>query len=84
MYSILAPIYLGLMNVLKHYLFKKVTMTEVLLFSILSANIMFIVAYTFDSYDFSTNREWMIYYLRLNLLHFYIYNIIYILEWSIS
>jgi len=82
-YSILAPLFLGLLNVLKHYLFKKVTITEVLLFSILSANIVFSIAYSLDKYDFS-KKEWMIYYLRMNLLHFYIYNIIYILEWLIS
>ena len=79
-YSILAPFFLGLLNVLKHSLFKKFSYIHNLYFSILSANIVFAIAFFSDSYDFS-NTEWMIYYLRLNVLHFYIYNIIYILEW---
>ena len=49
-------------------------------YSIISANIVFSIAFFSGSYDFN-KKEWMIYYLRLNMLHYYIYNIIYLLEW---
>ena len=79
-YTILAPIFLGLMNVLKHSIFKKFSYIHNLYFSVISANIIFLFSYLTDKYNFSKN-EWVIYYIRLNLLHFYIYNIIYTLEW---
>ena len=79
-YTFLAPLFLGLLNVFRHLLFKNITIYKNLLFSIISATIVFAIAFFSKSYPFS-NKEWMIYYLRLNILHFYIYNIIYILEW---
>jgi len=45
-----------------------------------SANIVFAIAFFSKSYDFN-KKEWMIYYLRLHLLHYYLYNIIYALEY---
>ncbi len=82
-YTILAPLYLGLVNVISHNVFKKMNIQNLLLLSLISANFVFAISYFTDKYDFNEN-EWLIYYFRLNILHFYLYNIIYGIEWLVT
>ena len=79
-YTILAPLYLGLVNVISHIVFKKMNLYNLILLSFISANFVFGLSYFTDKYDFN-EKEWQIYYLRLHVLHFYLYNIIYTIEW---
>ena len=82
-YSILAPLYLGLMNIVSHNIFKKINIHKLLLFTFISANFVFNLSYFTNKYNFNT-KEWYMYYFRLHILHFYLYNIIYTIEWLIS
>ena len=78
-YTILAPLYLGLVNVISHNVFKKINLQNLLILSFISANFIFGLSYFTEKYDFN-EREWRIYYFKLNILHFYLYNIIYAID----
>jgi hypothetical protein len=79
LYTFLAPLFIGIMNILKHSLFDNKYINN-FFFTYLSANLVFLISYFSKSYEYN-EREWMFYYIRLHVLHFYIYNIIYIIEW---
>ena len=68
LYSFLAPLYLGLMNILA----LKIGYYYV---SLISPMIVILVARLFEVYNF-TKKEWYNYYFRIMLMHFITYNIV--------
>lgn len=64
-YTIIAPLYIGLMNVIAYN-------TSYELISIISPLIVFIFAYYTKSYNF-TKSEWLFYFFRLLFNHFVLF-----------
>lgn len=73
LYSLVAPLYLGLMNALSLLLAKDLR-TRLLLMGVISPIPVMIFATLTESYNFS-QREWYWYYLRLFIKHFLTYNV---------
>ena len=71
-YSLIAPLYLGLMNVLGLCLFPK---NRFVWTGILSGLTVATVATLMDSYNF-TQAQWNQYYLRILLKHFFTFNVV--------
>lgn len=78
-YVLIAPLYFGVMNIIKNKFFSKKYINN-LFITLISSHIVFLFSFLTNKYNYS-NFKWFHYYIRLLLLHFYIYNIIYILEW---
>ena len=82
-YTIMAPIYLGLMSVISLLIGRYLgwgLRSRILLISIISPLVVMMFATIYKSYNF-TDEEWMRYYGRIFIKHFLIYNIlIYSLE----
>ena len=85
-YSLIAPLYLGLMNMLSLYLSKKLDLTlrkRMLMIGIISPLIVILISYMLKTYNFE-GYEWIIYGIRLVIKHLMVYNIImYLLEKNI-
>ncbi len=85
-YTLIAPLYLGLMNTLSLYLSKVYNLSlrqRLVLIGLISPLIVISFAYSSSVYNF-TMEEWVRYAFRLMLKHFAIYNIvIYFLESNI-
>ena len=83
-YSIIAPIYLGLMAVIAYWfrLYLGMSLREsLLLISVISPTIVFLIVYFNSLYNFTTTEEWCEYALNIYFKHFLIFNIvIYYLE----
>ena len=73
MYTIVAPIYLGLMNVLGSILFKG--QYRFILTGLISGIIVALVATLLNSYNF-TKDEWNQYYIRIVIRHVITFGII--------
>jgi len=71
-YTIIAPFYLGLMNVMAGFLNKRY---RYLLIGVISPTIVFLYAYMNKSYNF-TNKEWRNYFVRIYMTHLIIFNVI--------
>ncbi len=77
-YTIIAPVYLGLMNALSLYLatyFGLSLRMRYVLIGIISPLIVITVARSIRSYNYN-RTEWNSYYLQLVIKHFLIFNII--------
>lgn len=77
-YTIIAPLYLGLMNAFSLYLARTFNLTlrqRYILIGLISPIIVIIFARITNSYNFSPN-QWYSYYLRITIKHFLIFNII--------
>jgi len=87
-YTIIAPLYIGVMNMLSVYLADKYNLSlrkRLLYISIISPLIVIIIATIMKAYNFETNIEWLHYYLKIFAKHFITYNIIiYLLEKNIN
>lgn len=85
-YSILAPLYFGLMNTLSLYFSQKLVWTlsqRLFYISVLSIIIIIIIAKVSGSYNYSES-EWKRYYIFITMMHLITYNIIiYLLESNI-
>jgi len=78
-YSFIAPIYYGLMNMLSLYLAIKLNLNDrqrYILIGILSPIIVFLYSYNFKTYDYNTNKRWLIYFIGIFVQHFLIWNIV--------
>lgn len=80
-YSIIAPLYLGLMNVLSGELQKKYNLSDknrYLYISLISATIVVLYAYFSGSYRYSYNYSyyWILYILIVFSLHLFVFNVI--------
>lgn len=86
-YTILAPMYLGIMNMLSLYVarrFKLSMRQRYVVISLLSATIVTSIARLSHSYNFS-DKKWLQYTVRIFLTHFFTFNvIIYSLETSLG
>lgn len=86
-YTIVAPIYLGTMNVISLYLSNYLNLSlreRYLLIGIISPIIVIVFGRLINSYNY-TNEEWLKYSIRLIIKHFTIYNVImYNLELNIA
>lgn len=70
LYSLVAPTYFGVMNVLASTLTRHYGRTKgYFLTTCLSVFIVFSVAYTTNSYPLTTLREWVLYLSRLVVIH---------------
>ena len=69
-YILAAPIFISLI-----YHFKKYYNLNRLITILISYNMVFVYSYLTKKYNYSKN-EWIIYYIRLILLHSYIYTMI--------
>ena len=67
-YTIIAPIYLGIMNILSKYLGKNII-------GILSPTIVFLFSFTTNKYNF-TKKQWIKYYFRILIRHYITFNVI--------
>lgn len=77
-YSIIAPIFLGLMNVISKQIQDKYSMTNNMRFKVIgliSPLIVFTYALLTKVYNFN-DKEWLSYLFRIILTHFLIFNII--------
>lgn len=77
-YTLLAPLYLGMMNMLATYLGETYNLSlreRYVLIGIISPLIVIAIAYYLHSYNFTT-REWIQYSLILIAMHFVIFNVI--------
>ena len=85
-YSILAPLYLGLMNVVSLYLAKQFDLDlrqRMLYIGIISGIMVCVIAKLTNSYNF-TKREWICYFIRIITKHIFTYStIVYLLESNI-
>jgi len=69
-YMLTAPFYLGLLNVVVYYLFRKSNLVHHYLITYIISLIMsFIIVSTFDSYDYN-KKQWINYYLKMIIGHF--------------
>lgn len=78
-YTVAAPIYLGLMNVLSKYLQEKFQLTfdqRFQLIGILSPLLIIAIAYFGQAYPFTTTQQWLNYAFRIILRHFLTFNLI--------
>jgi len=78
-YTLIAPVYLGLMNVLSAYLQNKFDLTlreRFYLIGIISPVIIVLFAYFYKAYPFTTTKQWLTYAIRLIIKHFLIFNLI--------
>ena len=78
LYTQIAPLYLGMLNMFSYCLEKNLNMTKLkrlLIVSIVSPSIVFYVAKSSNSYNFST-KEWILYGVYLFIRHFITYFII--------
>ncbi len=85
-YTVVAPVYLGLMNVLSLYLAEKYNLTlrqRFLLIGILSPLIVIMIAKIGNVYNYTTT-EWLGYYCYIILKHMFIFNVIvyYLTLWT--
>ncbi len=71
-YTIIAPIYLGFMNVLAGFFNKKY---RYLLIGIISPTGVCLYSYMNKTYNFN-NKEWINYFIRIYIKHFITFNII--------
>lgn len=77
-YTFVAPIGLGLMNIISLYLAKKYNLTakkRFRLMSLLSPTCVLLSVYIFKMYNFSQN-DWIEYICKLYLLYFIIFNFV--------
>jgi hypothetical protein len=77
-YSILAPMYLGIMNAISLYLSNKYNLdlrTRLLYISIVSAITIITFAKLTNSYNYTT-KEWLYYAIKIFFNHIVTYNII--------
>ena len=77
-YTLVAPVYLGLMNAFSLYLAKKFSLSlrmRYIVIGIISPLIVISFARLSNSYNF-TNDKWKTYYMKLIMKHFMIFNII--------
>ncbi len=83
-YTKVAPIYLGLMNALSLFLAQTFNLSlrmRYILIGILSGMIVSAISTTFKTYNFD-RKQWLEYYGRIILTHFFVFNvIIYTLEY---
>ena len=78
-YVLLAPLYLGLINMVSLWLAKMFSLSlrgRYLLIGILSPIIVFLIARTWKAYKFSGSDVWWKYFGGLLLAHFLVFNII--------
>jgi hypothetical protein len=68
-YMLLAPIYLGLLNVIVYYLFRLSDRYHYILITIISIICSYIIVSTIDSYNF-TEQQWKLYYKMMIIGHF--------------
>ena len=82
-YSMIAPVYLGLMNMLSLYLARRYNLSlrmRYVVIGLISPLIVIAIGMSLGSYNF-TCREWQLYSMRLIVKHFLIFNVIvYLLE----
>lgn len=77
-YTLLAPLYLGLMNVLATYLGERFDLSprqRYVLVGVISPLIVIAIAYSLRSYNY-TQCEWIRYSLMLIVKHFLVFNVI--------
>jgi hypothetical protein len=77
-YTLIAPVYLGLMNVLSGVLQRTYNLSDrerYLLISLISPLFVFIFAYCRKTYNY-TPKQWRSYAVRITINHFLVYNII--------
>jgi hypothetical protein len=77
-YTILAPIYLGMMNMLSLYIQKKYNLSlrnRLIIISIISSLCIIIMVKLFKLYNYNEN-EYLAYTIRIFMNHFLIYNVI--------
>lgn len=65
-YTLVAPVYLGLMNVIGKMFFKE---KQYLYTGLMSGSIVAIIATLLKSYNFTTMKEWIRYYVSVVLRH---------------
>ena len=70
LYAIIAPLYFGIMNIIKNYY-----EIHPILFGIISATIVFFFAKFTKSYNYITNKEYMFYYFRILISHIFAYTV---------
>lgn len=73
-YTLIAPLYLGLMNLLGGILFSGTH--RYLYTGLLSGVVVALAATLFKSYNFETNKRWYQYYLYIILKHIIVFSVI--------
>ena len=78
-YSIYAPLFLGLLNVLGLYLQNIYDWTHdqrFLCTGLIGAILVSILATLWKAYNFKTKQRWLLHYLTLLIYYYFIYNVI--------
>jgi len=87
LYSFLAPLWFGLMNILSLYIADKWNLSSrgrFITISIISSLLIVLLAKLLNAYNYS-NSEWLSYYTTILVKHFLTFNvIIYLLEYYIK
>lgn len=86
-YTLIAPIFLGLLNVFGYYIKQKFELSRIQRFvitAILGASIVSFYATITNSYNLTTQNEWFTYYIEILLLYLFVFGIIVnLLDYSI-
>ncbi len=83
MYSVIAPLFFGLISVLLAYLFKKPLLKHYLLTGLLTSLFVLVLNYNINTYPFTGWEEWLKYYSRLFPVHLFSLTMFYYLFTSI-
>lgn len=81
-YAIIAPIFFGITNIIFVNLLQQKIINKnilILLISVLSASLVFTVAFFSGAYNFQ-GTSWILYFLLLWIMHYVAYNILYVLD----
>ena len=77
-YTFIAPLYIGIMNVLSLYLASQLSLSLIqryYLISIISATIVCLFSTYRKAYNYS-QKQWIFYYIRIFALHTFLYTVI--------
>lgn len=80
-YSILAPFFLGIFNIIGYILsillnLNKNGIIRYLVTAILTSTIVFYISYNYDAYNFTKKEEWLNYYITILAKHILTYVVI--------
>jgi len=78
-YTLIAPVFLGLLNAFGYYIKQKFELSQMQRFvitAILGASIVSFYATLTKSYNLTTQNEWFTYYIQILLLYLFVFGII--------
>jgi len=79
MYSIVAPLFFGLMSVLLSYMFTKPELKHYLITGVITSLFVLVLNYNLKTYPFTSWQEWVRYYSHLLPAHLFAFAMIYFL-----